>query len=1186
MESTYKTIFDYNSDIFKVYSYENKIRLGSDYDNGYVIGELGELDSKDDYYDCYVSVGISEKDSFTVDFTNHYNHLNICDCWAFDGTINELPFSIKDKIQFINKNVGPINDDKNTNLYYLFEKYNNIFLKMDIEGCEWEWIKCMDENKLKTISQIVIEVHGITNVSWHNNFTFNFFNTTIEEKIICLEKLSKTHYLIHAHGNNSDKIAYNGIPNVIELTYINKKYFKGTVPSLNANPLPSKELDKPNEFNMPDVDLNFYPFVLKNNLNPFVINIEDKNEYNENDYAEIQNKLNEKNIDSIIETLYSKKNNFYTLPDFNSRITRGIKQQLFNTSKLPTKTLYKIGNCENNNNCLVCCTPFTNNSDSSRLTASNNIVKSLEEVGYNGHFYLFNGGFPNPTGKEMKYAGVPYCFKIFMMLEAHKLGFDKVIWIDSGCYAINNPEPLFDILSYQDLVARLVYENNNYDAMSFEKTIRLLNQLTKSDLHSAVYIETIIFGLNMNSDKIKTFIEDYYDMVELGWPFFSIFPEEIVFSALFNKPDYKLLLHNNLLQNKLKIHESLMNESEARNNGYYFHHKKYLKNKKENSYIVTFDDNNGRFGNQLFCYVTSKLFTYKFGHNYVSREQFDSNDYCVINEENIEEYLKKNELNKNIILCGFFQKSNYFVNFKKDLMELIYFETNNDYFIMNGNKCYIKDYLINSKHNIELNKDDIIVSLRLDDFIQYPCKTSDIIPPQYYMDIILNNMKKNSKIYIVCDKIRQSWELEYIEYFKIWNPILIQNSLINDVALIRDCNNLIHSNSTLCWIVSFLSEKEKRFIPFTPKIYMNQNQNLQKITENDKLIFTNTLTHNEVLKLNFNNNQNILPLSFCIPEECVVADIPNKKNLLASLIPGDVSTYIFKNKEKEYNEMYKTSRFAITKKKGGWDCLRHYEILMNGCIPLFENLKDCPNNTLTTYPKNLNDEAYELYNNWVENENCIIEYNKLCKRFLEHTRNYCTTKNTVKYFLNNIKNGDKVKNILLITGHAGINYNRESLWIGLKRHCKEINGMAVECDKIPFLYKDTDNTSDFTYTRRLDVDDHINMSKKEIIEKINNKFWDLIIYGKVGPDEYCTFPFFDVVKENYNKDKIIFIYGGDEIFNLKITDAHSYHTNMFNVKIYYKPYVDYLNYYKHFGTCFVRELDSYESYNLLSSYIR
>ena len=64
-----------------------------------------------------------------------------------------------------------------------------------------------------------------------------------------------------------------------------------------------------------------------------------------------------------------------------------------------------------------------------------------------------------------------------------------------------------------------------------------------------------------------------------------------------------------------------------------------------------------------------------------------------------------------------------------------------------------------------------------------------------------------------------------------------------------------------------------------------------------------------------------------------------KKYLLASLIPGDMTTYIFnKYKEVEYNKMYQDSRFALTKKKGGWDCLRHYEILMNGCIPLFENL--------------------------------------------------------------------------------------------------------------------------------------------------------------------------------------------------------------------------------------------------------
>ena len=74
----------------------------------------------------------------------------------------------------------------------------------------------------------------------------------------------------------------------------------------------------------------------------------------------------------------------------------------------------------------------------------------------------------------------------------------------------------------------------------------------------------------------------------------------------------------------------------------------------------------------------------------------------------------------------------------------------------------------------------------------------------------LQNINQNSKLYIVCDKIKYDWEIKYIEYFKKWNPILLQEDLIHDIALIRDSNILIHSNSTLCWIISFLSNKQHR----------------------------------------------------------------------------------------------------------------------------------------------------------------------------------------------------------------------------------------------------------------------------------------------------------------------------------------------------------------------------------------
>jgi len=906
-------LLENNTDLFKVYHFDNKFRLGSNTDSGYVIGDLNIN------YDCLISCGISQNDDFSIDFINKYN-LNKENCFAFDGTIKDIPSNLKNIVTFIKKNIGFENSDSVSNLSSFFEKYDNIFLKMDIEGGEWPWFQSMDQIKLSKISQLVIELHGITNVSWHG-MTVNSFGSDYHEKIQCLKKITSTHYLIHAHGNNHDLVSNNGLPNVIELTYINKNLFD-KIPELNSIPLPIKGLDFSNNPGYPDINLNFYPFVTKLSVNPFLIDIPDKEEYSIDDYINIQTQLDNKNIDNIIESFYSYKNMFYTITDFNSRITRGIRQKLINTDNnlLPTKNLYKIGDGGNNRNCIVCCTPFTHLNDNydSRFNASQNIHKSLEETGFNGHFYLFNGGFPNPTGTEMKYVGVPYCFKIFMMLEAYKKGFDKVIWIDSGCYALNNPEQLFNVLYHDDALIKTVDSNNNYNAMTLESTMCLLNRITNSELQNAKYIETIVFGLNLESIKVKSLIKEYYEMVKLGYPFFSIFPEEIVLSSLFNKNKYKNLLTNYSIKNKLHVSEKTMDENSARKNGYYFHHKDYSKYKSQSSHVIQVD------------------------------------------------------------------------------------------------------------------------------------------------------------------------------------------------------------------------------------------------------------------------NENVFPLSFSIPDECVVEVIPRKTCLLASLIPGDISTYIFnKYQEKEYNNMYRQSRFAITKMKGGWDCLRHYEILMNGCIPLFENLKDCPKDTLTSYPKELNNEAYELFNNWIENEECINKYNILCSKFLEHTRKNCTTSACAKYFLKNIKNGDKIKNILLLTCHHGNNYNRESLWIGLKRYIKSIGGVGVEYEKLPFLYDDFDSFSEnkyygnncYTFPKRLKKDDDYYMSESEIIDKINNNFWDLIIYGKVGPDEFCTFPFYDIIKPKYNKNQIAFLYGGDEIFNLNITDSHSYHVNMFNRNIYYKPYSDYLNYYKQFGYCFVRELE-------------
>ena len=107
----------------------------------------------------------------------------------------------------------------------------------------------------------------------------------------------------------------------------------------------------------------------------------------------------------------------------------------------------------------------------------------------------------------------------------------------------------------------------------------------------------------------------------------------------------------------------------------------------------------------------------------------------------------------------------------------------------------------------------------------------------------------------------------------------------------------------------------------------------------------------------------ILPINFAIPKSKIVNEIDkNPKNLLAPLIPGKIGTYIYSD-ENSYYEMYKKSIFALTYKKAGWDSLRHYEILMNGCIPLFLDIQNCPPDTLTKLPK---DKLIEILNEFSE----------------------------------------------------------------------------------------------------------------------------------------------------------------------------------------------------------------------------
>jgi hypothetical protein len=213
-----------------------KKRLGRDNDGGYIIIEIPDIK-----YSVLLSGGISNDISFEEDFVMKYN----VKCLAFDGTIQSLPKENRN-IEFIKKNIGFKTTEKTTNLHDIINNYEGIFVKMDIEGHEIDWLKSLTDEQLNKFEQIVIE--------FHSPFT--------QKEIIIFDMINKNHILVHFHGNNCcGTHIHKGviIPIVFECTYLHKKYFNSQV-QLNREIIPS-QLDMKNVRQFSEIFIDYPPFV-------------------------------------------------------------------------------------------------------------------------------------------------------------------------------------------------------------------------------------------------------------------------------------------------------------------------------------------------------------------------------------------------------------------------------------------------------------------------------------------------------------------------------------------------------------------------------------------------------------------------------------------------------------------------------------------------------------------------------------------------------------------------------------------------------------------------------------------------------------------------------------------------------------------------------------------------------------
>jgi hypothetical protein len=221
-----------------------KRRIGAGNDGGYVI--INEVLANTKFCLCFGAGG-------NIDVEKHLASIGKkTECFDAEPDFNHLP-ELKDI---------PIGGSKNLSLNLNYHRTNvdgnnidsiipteSYFLKMDIEGGEWEVLRNMSDSHKSKMNMLVVEYH-LNNEYYRSRNLLSIYDVLVSIK--------NTHHLVHIHGNNYDIPNYGGtkIPAVVECCYINKSLGIST-DEIDCSEYPSI-IDTPNNLNAFDYKLDWW----------------------------------------------------------------------------------------------------------------------------------------------------------------------------------------------------------------------------------------------------------------------------------------------------------------------------------------------------------------------------------------------------------------------------------------------------------------------------------------------------------------------------------------------------------------------------------------------------------------------------------------------------------------------------------------------------------------------------------------------------------------------------------------------------------------------------------------------------------------------------------------------------------------------------------------------------------------
>lgn len=142
-------------------------------------------------------------------------------------------------------------------------------------------------------------------------------------------------------------------------------------------------------------------------------------------------------------------------------------------------------------------------------TALERLQKSLRNK-FDGDFLPFMG---EKTVCAPKHRVNNYAFKIFALAHAKLVGFTKVFWLDSSCYAVKDVQPIFGYLDRNGIF--LEDSGHSIGAWSNDETLQYF-KITRDDACKMPMLSGGFIGLDFNNRTSQEFFYRWQEAMCMG----------------------------------------------------------------------------------------------------------------------------------------------------------------------------------------------------------------------------------------------------------------------------------------------------------------------------------------------------------------------------------------------------------------------------------------------------------------------------------------------------------------------------------------------------------------------------------------------------------------------------------------------------------------------------------------------